>query len=144
MIPMALFRVVHIRNNKVYKVYFPILFFMPLPLVQRHAVFRLSIHLSVYPCIPPTDRLTDHYPNVWPTNWLSFHPSIRPRRFLGIFFRTLWRNGLKFGRLIYPDHLQNWLDFSHGLLIFLILAPLWLRDSGHIWDLQAFLEDTWE
>ena len=32
------------------------------------------------------------------------------------------KNGLKFGMLMYPDHLQNWLHFGHGLLIFPILA----------------------
>ena len=31
--------------------------------------------------------------------------------------------------LMYPDHLQNWLDFGHGLLIFLIfvMSPPWLH-----------------
>ena len=28
--------------------------------------------------------------------------------------------------LMYLDHLQNWLVYGHGLLIFLILALLWL------------------
>ena len=46
-------------------------------------------------------------------------------------------NGLKFCMLIYPDHLQNWLDFGHALLIFLIMVPLWLSETGHIWGLQA-------
>ena len=30
-------------------------------------------------------------------------------------------NGLKFDMLMY-HHMQNWLDFGHGLFIFLILA----------------------
>ena len=41
-------------------------------------------------------------------------------------------NGLKFCMLIYGDHLQNWLDFGHALLIFLIMVPLWLSETGHI------------
>ena len=40
----------------------------------------------------------------------------------GIVLRTHGRSWLKFGMLIYPDHLQNWLDFVHGLLIFLIFS----------------------
>ena len=36
-----------------------------------------------------------------------------------IFWRTQGRNGLNFGMLMYPDHLQNLLNFGHGLLIFL-------------------------
>ena len=42
--------------------------------------------------------------------------------FPGIFLRIQRRNGLKFGMLMYSDYLQNWIDFGHGLLIFLILA----------------------
>ena len=34
----------------------------------------------------------------------------------------------KFGMLVYPYHVQNWLDFGHGLWIFLILAPLCLHE----------------
>ena len=37
-------------------------------------------------------------------------------------FTAVTLNGLKFDMLIYPDHLQNWLDFGHHLLIFLDLA----------------------
>ena len=44
--------------------------------------------------------------------------------FPGIFWRMHGRNSLKFCMLMYPDHLQNWLDFGHSLLIFLILAPV--------------------
>ena len=42
--------------------------------------------------------------------------------------------GMKFGMLMCPDHLQNWIDFSHGLLIFLLLVLFWLN----------FLENAWE
>ena len=32
------------------------------------------------------------------------------------FLRTQGRNGLNFGMLMYPDHLQNLLNFGHGLI----------------------------
>ena len=47
--------------------------------------------------------------------------------FGGILLRTHGRNDHKFGMLMYWNHLQGWLDFGHGLLIFLILAQFWLR-----------------
>ena len=57
--------------------------------------------------------------------------------FLDIFLITLGRNWLKFGMLMYPDHLQNWSDFDHGLLIFLIfiMSSLWFHgnQSGLRW-----------
>ena len=46
-------------------------------------------------------------------------------------------NGLKFCMLMYPDHLQNWLDLGYALLIFLIMLPLWLSETGHVWCLWA-------
>ena len=42
-------------------------------------------------------------------------------------------NGMKIGMLVYPDTLQNWLDSSRGLLIFLISAPIWLRETDPLW-----------
>ena len=48
----------------------------------------------------------------------SVRPSVRPERFLGICWRTHGGNGLKFYMLMYLDHLQNWLVYVHGLLIF--------------------------
>ena len=32
-----------------------------------------------------------------------------------------WGNGLKFCLLMYPNHLKNWLDYDHSLLICIIL-----------------------
>ena len=43
----------------------------------------------------------------------------------GHFLEDTWKNNLKFGILVYPDHFLNLLDFDHGRLIFLILAPFW-------------------
>ena len=56
----------------------------------------------------------------------------------GIFFRTHGRNGLKFDMLMYPDHLWNWLHSGHGQLIFLILAPFLLSETGQMCSFQAF------
>ena len=47
-------------------------------------------------------------------------------------------NGLKICMLIYPDHLQNWSDQGHGLLIYLILVLFWLSEMGQIWGFQPF------
>ena len=42
--------------------------------------------------------------------------------FPGISWRTHGENGLKYAMLLYPDHLQNWLDYGYGLVIFPILV----------------------
>ena len=39
---------------------------------------------------------------------------------------------------MYLDHLQNWLDYGHDLLIFHLLAPRWLSEMVQIWGFQAF------
>ena len=51
--------------------------------------------------------------------------------FWGIIFRKQW--SLKFVNYMYFDHLQNCLEFGHGLLIFFILVLLWLSETGQIW-----------
>ena len=40
--------------------------------------------------------------------------------------------------LLYPDHIQNWLDYGYGLVIFLILVLFWLSEMGQICGFQAF------
>ena len=40
--------------------------------------------------------------------------------------------------LMYLDHIQNWLVYGQGLLIFLILALFWLSETGQIWGFRAF------
>ena len=69
---------------------------------------------------------------------MSVCPSVRPERFPGICRRTHGGNGLKFDMLMYLDHLQNWLVYGCGLLIFLILALFWLSETGQIWGFRAF------
>ena len=56
----------------------------------------------------------------------------------GIFLRTHGRNGLKFDMLIYPGPLWNQLHLGHGLLVFLILTPFWLSETGQMCSFQTF------
>ena len=79
-------------------------------------------------------------PLVHPTNCdrLTACPSVRPERFPGICRRTHGVKGLKFYMLMYLDHLQNWLVYGHGQLIYLILALFWLSETGQIWGFRAF------
>ena len=58
--------------------------------------------------------------------------------FLGISHRTHWGNGLKWCTLMYLGHLQNWLVYGYGLLIFLIVALFWLSEMGQIWGFRVF------
>ena len=58
--------------------------------------------------------------------------------FPGISRRTHGGNCLKFCTLIYLDHLQNWLVYGHGLVIFLILALFGLSETGQIWGFRVF------
>ena len=53
--------------------------------------------------------------------------------FPSISWRTHWGNGLAFCMLMYLEHLQNWVDYGYSLLIFLVLALLWLCEMGQIW-----------
>ena len=59
-------------------------------------------------------------------------------RFPGISLRTHGGNGLKFCMLMYLDYFQNWLNYGHGLLIFFLLVPLWLSETGQICVFRAF------
>ena len=119
---------------------------------RRHYVFGLSVRPSVRPKheIPSSDLYMG--PLVHPTNRNRFmacpsvHPSVRPcarlsvrlERFQGICRRMHGGIGLKFYMLMYLDHLQNWLVYGYGLLIFLILALFWLSETGRIWGFWAF------
>ena len=64
--------------------------------------------------------------------------------FPGISRRMHGGNGLKFYMRMYLDHLQNWLVYVHGLLIFLILALFWFCETGQIWGFQAFPRERME
>ena len=45
---------------------------------------------------------------------------------------------------MYLDHLQNWLVYGHGLMIFLILAVFGLSETGQIWGFRVFPGDRME
>ena len=77
--------------------------------------------------IPPTVTILRHV-----------HLSVHPERFPGICRRTHRGNALKFCTLIYPDHLQKWLDYGHGLLVFLISALFWHSEMGQILGFRSF------
>ena len=58
--------------------------------------------------------------------------------FSGHFPVNAWREWPKILHAdIYPDHLQSWLNFGYGLLIFLVMVPFLLSETGHIWGLRA-------
>ena len=115
--------------------------FMPLPLGARGIMFSgwLSIWNNLFPPVHGSVGPSDQ---PWPFFGLSFHLCVRlfvcPDRFLHISQRTHGEKGLKFCMLMYPDHLQKWLDFGHGLLIFFLLPSLWLRETSQIWGFRAF------
>ena len=64
--------------------------------------------------------------------------------FPGILWRTHGRNGLKFGMLMDPDKLHTWLDFSLGLLIFLLLVQFWFSEASQILGLWSFYGEHME
>ena len=101
-----------------------------------HYLFGLAVRPK--PEIPSFDLYTGQL--VHPTNRNRFTacPSVRPERFPGICWRTHEGNGLKFYMLMYLDYFQEWLVYGYGLLIFQILAPLWLSEMGQIWGFRVF------
>ena len=105
------------------------------PSIRPKPESRNSLFRSVHGSVGPSDQPWSFYGMSVRS---SARPSVRPERFPGICRRTLGGNGLNFCMLMYFDHHQNWLDYGHGLLIFLPLAPLWLSETGQIWDFRAF------
>ena len=106
---------------------------------RRHYAFLLSIRPSVHPkpqntLFPPVHRSVGPSDQPWPFCGMS----VGPERYPGICWITHRGNGLKFCMLMYLDHLQNWLDYGHGLSIFLFLVPLWLSEMGQIWGFRPF------
>ena len=45
---------------------------------------------------------------------------------------------------MYLDHLQNWLVYDHGLVIFLIFALFGLSETGQIWGFRVFSRERME
>ena len=129
----------HARSN----IYFNS-FYAPAFRRRRHYVFALSVRPSVRPKPEITSFHLYMGPLVHPTVTVLRHVrpsvclSVRPERFPGICLRTHGGNSLKFCMLMYLGHFQNWLDYSHDLLIFLFLASLWLSERSKIWGFRAF------
>ena len=79
--------------------------------------------------------------SIWAT--VTVFRSVCLDRFPSISHRTYVRNGLKFCMLVYPDHLQNWLDLGHSLLIFLHLASPSLVKWVKFGVSGPFLKNAW-
>ena len=60
--------------------------------------------------------------------------------FLASFLRMHGRWGLEFDMLMYPDHLQNWSDYGHGL-DFPHFGSIWFGETGLISGFRAFSEE---
>ena len=125
---------------------------MPAPEALCSRVVRACVRPSVLPSVRslkyPLLTCTRVRWSTWPTVTVLRHVrpsvrpsvrlSVRPERFPSICGRTHEGNGLKFYMLMCLDHLQNWLVYGHGLLIFQILALFWLSETGQIWGFRAF------
>ena len=111
---------------------------------RRHYVFGLSVRPSVrslkYPLLTCTWVRWSTRPTVTVLQHVrpSVRLSVRPERFPGICWIMHGGIGLKFYMPMYLDHLQNWLVYGYGMLIFLILALFWLSETGQIWGFRAF------
>ena len=98
-----------------------------------------TLFWPVHGSVGPHDQPLPFYGmSVRPSVRPSVCPSVRPERFPGICRRMHGGISLKFYMLMYLDHLQNWLVYGHGLLVFLILAQFWLSETGQIWGFRAF------
>ena len=122
------------------------IFFMPAPLGAGGIMFSgcPSVRPSPRSSVRPSEAWNTLFPpvhgSVGPSDqlWTFCGMSARPERFPGICRRTHWGNGLKLCMQMYLGHLQNWLVYGDGLLIFLLLEPLWLSKPGQIWGIRAF------
>ena len=91
--------------------------------------------------------MNDHYPDDRITHWFAANLGIHTSREVSWhFIENAWdaRNGMKFDMPMCSYHLENWLDFSHGVLIFPFLAPVRLSETGQNWGFQDFLGNAWE
>ena len=122
--------------------------FMPPPLGAGGIMFSGCPSVRPKPEIPSFDLYIG--PLVHPTNRYRFTAcpsvrlSVRPERFPGICQRMHGGIRLKFYMLMYLDHLQNWLVYGHGLVIFLILAFFGLSETGQIWGFRVFYGERME
>ena len=110
---------------------------MPLPLDARGIMFLGCP--SVRPSVPLVCQAWNNLSTCTWVHWsIQLWPFFRPVhlsvqiRFQGIIWRTHVRNDLQFCMVMYPEDLQNWWDYTNGLLIFLIVALFWLGEMGQI------------
>ena len=106
--------------------------------------FRAASRLRRKYGVRPADQLTLTQVTDQPTDF-PLRPSVRPFQEISRYFlQNAWAKCLKFGMLMYPDHLQNGLDFGHSLLIF---------SFGHYFELKKrvnfslcghFMENAWK
>ena len=81
-----------------------------------HFVFRLSLsEQSLHRC--STDQPVCSYFS----------------RFLVSIIRTHGQNDLKFGMLVYPDHIHELGDISINLVVFIVVGYFWLNETSQIW-----------
>ena len=103
---------------------FPGIFFKK----KTHGTAGLKFGMFVYP---------DHLLGLirfcsWPVDFSQFGAiltqwNMSNLEFPGIFMRMNEKNDMEFGTLMNPDHLHSWLDFCHGLLIFLIFLHSYMQ-----------------
>ena len=108
---------------KTYRPVHLIYFYAPAFRCRRHYVFGLSIPPSVRP--KPFWR---HFDLVKRVKFGGF----------GLSGERMEGMGWLFCMLMYLDHLQNWLVYSYGLLMFLFLALFWLSKTDQICGFRAF------
>ena len=70
----------------------------------------------------------------------SVHPS---QRFPCITLRTHGKNGIKFGMLVYSDHLQNWLHFGSSTVDFPHYGEILTRWNVSYLGFGHYLENAW-
>ena len=108
-----------------------------------------TLFWPVHRSVGPPDQPLPFYgmsvrPSVRPSVCPSVRPSVRPERFPGICRRLHGGISLKIYMLMYLDHLQNWLVYGHGLVIFLILVLFGLSETGQIWGFRVFAGECME
>ena len=124
-------------------IWFQTLFYVSTFRRQRHYVYGLSLCPSIHPSIHLKPEIPSFHLYTVSVCWsicdhFTVLLSVHPDKFPAISQKRHGGNGLKFYMLMYPDHLQNWLDYGHSLLIFLILALLLFSEKGQIWGYLTF------
>ena len=96
----------------------------------RPSEARNTIFPPVHGSIGPSDQS-------WPFYGMSVCLSVR-RGFRAFAGERMEGMAWNFVCWCCRGHLQNWLDSGHGVLIFLLMAPLSLSETGQIWGFGTF------